>query len=505
MLHRPLIQSLKHATEGGLLKRSQHFIVRSLSSSIQPLRSPKDHDVAFFQSLLSDHGVVQDADVLQASNTDWTKHYQGQSSIILKPHSTKQVSEILRYCQQEGIGIVPQAGNTGLVGGSVPVNKEIILSTEKLNTIHHLDEFSGILKCQAGCILQDLQDYCAERQHLVPVDLGSKGTCQIGGNISTNAGGVYYYRYGSLAGNLLGLEVVLADGRVLDLNYSRSNLKDNTGYKLHQLFLGAEGTLGIVTGVALLCPRLPLSRQAVFLACQTYEDVLAVLQTAKTRLGEILAALEWMDDNVVKLVGEHHTIPIAGSNGSPYPYYLLVETHGSNMEHDQAKMQDFLESTMGNGHVVDGVLAQDLTQVQAFWKIRESTNPIVGSLGYGYKYDLSLPISEFDDFIRTMQERLQGWNVINTNWGHVLDGNLHFNVTTPNIFKKDAAVLNRLEPFVLEQVLQRGGSISAEHGIGQLKRDKLFMVHKEATLDVMQRLKRMLDPTGILNPNKYLP
>jgi FAD/FMN-containing dehydrogenase len=492
--------------------------------SLSTLRAPTSEDINRFRSILTDSpgSILQESeDDVSAYTTDWTKHYSSSDSnsnnLVLRPSTVDQISEILAYCHAEKLAIVPQAGNTGLVGGSIPtVSTEIVLSINKLKTIDSLEETTGILKCQAGCLLQELQTYCSDRQHLVPVDLGSKGSCMIGGNVSTNAGGQYYYRYGSLAGNVLGLQVVTATGQILDLNYSHPHLKDNTGYKLHQLFVGAEGTLGVVTGVVLQCPRLPASRQAAFLACESYAQVLQVLDAAKMILGETLAALEFMDRTVVGLVGQNQTIPVVkddgdddGDNGNDtgalYPYYILVETHGSNAEHDHSKMEDFLENVMTQNYVVNGVLAQDLSQLESFWKIRESTATAAAATGYTYKYDISLATPEFADWDQEMTELLEGLPVVQSNWGHILDGNLHFNVTTPGHFEKDDAVLKRLEPALFEAVIRRGGSISAEHGLGQSKNQYLDRIHDTAKLETMRSIKQLFDPHGILNPHKYLP
>jgi D-2-hydroxyglutarate dehydrogenase len=464
--------------------------------------------------------------ILQDASIDWTRHYKSTttSAVVLRPNTVQQVSEILQYCNQKGISVVPQAGKTGLVGGGVPMSEnELVLQLQKLDRI--LDDTtdtsldtSSIVKCQAGVILKNLQDYCEEKRHLlVPVDLGSKGTCQIGGNLATNAGGQYYARYKSLAANVVGLQVVLADGRIMDWNFQNANLKDNTGYKLQALMIGSEGTLGIITGVALACPPLPTSRQAAFVTCPTFVNVLAVLQMAKRQLGEILAAMEWMDASIWKLVGEmgNHKMPNFSTTddetGAAGPYYILIETHGSNASHDLEKMEAFLEAVMDHQHVSDGVMAQDLQQVQEFWKIRESANPTVAQLGYTYKYDISLPVAQFVDWIQEMQrerlDRLDGGGgvVVNANWGHILDGNLHYNVTTIGKFEKDPQVMDCLEPYLFEAVLRRGGSISAEHGLGQAKNHLLDMVHEKETLHMMRSIKDLFDPKGILNPGKFLP
>ena len=334
-----------------------------------------------------EHGS-KDESALEKYNVDWTGHYRGFASIVVRPQSTDEVSRILQYCNKRCIGVVPQGGNTGLVGGSIPISsREIVLSLEKMNTIMEDDEAS-ILRSDAGCILQDLQDYASKRHCLVPVDLGAKGTCQIGGNLSTNAGGVYYYRYGSLHANVLGLEVVTPVGEVLNLGYyPLPHLKDNTGYGLKHLFIGGEGTLGVVTKVALKCPPLPVSRGAVWLTCASLKDVMQILAIARTKmLSEILAAFEFMDSDVLELVrGTHPStrFPIENGNSSSSEeqYSILIETHGSNHDHDMEKLESFLECLFEEGIVTDGAMAQNLGQMEDFWNVRELCNPASAATG----------------------------------------------------------------------------------------------------------------------------
>jgi FAD/FMN-containing dehydrogenase len=334
---------------------------------------------------------------LEKYNVDWTGHYRGSSSIVVRPKSTKEVSRILSYCHKRRIGVVPQGGNTGLVGGSVGIGGEVILSLEKMNNFECYDKKDGsIIRADAGCILEDLQNYAAKNGNLVPVDLGAKGSCQIGGNVSTNAGGVYYYRYGSLHANVLGLEVVTPTGDVLNLGYDPvSHLKDNTGYHLKHLFIGGEGTLGVVTKVSLQCPPLPVSRGAMWLTCTSLSDVVRVLTLARTdHLNEILAAFEFMDRDVLELVRAAYPsirFPLDIGNVTPAttinndniidPYSILIETHGSDNNHDREKLESFFESIMEEGLVVDGVMAQNLGQIEDFWKIRELCNPATAATG----------------------------------------------------------------------------------------------------------------------------
>ncbi|VEU45049.1 unnamed protein product [Pseudo-nitzschia multistriata] len=463
------------------------------------------------------------AESLEKYNVDWTGHYRGFSSIVVRPNSTDEVSRILKYCNEHLVGIVPQGGNTGLVGGSIPISsKEIVLSLEKMNTIEDDGRESNVLRAQAGCILQDLQDHANKNGSLVPVDLGAKGTCQIGGNVSTNAGGVYYYRYGSLHANVLGLEVVTPTGDVLNLGYSPvSHLKDNTGYDLKHMFIGSEGTLGVVTKVALRCQPSPVSRGAIWLSCNSLQDVVKVLNIARTeRLSEILAAFEFMDGDVLELVRQTHPsirFPLlnAGDTDAPMqPYSILVETHGSHDQHDREKLESFLECIFEEGLVTDGVVAQNLGQIEDFWKIRELCNPSSAASGYVYKYDVSLKARDFEGFIRDMKLRLgdvshasssADHHLLCVNWGHIIDGNLHCNIVSGGKFEKDTGLEKFINECVFQEVMKRNGSISAEHGLGQYKHNYMPQIKDPPTLQAMYDVRSLFDPNGIMNPGKYLP
>lgn len=355
--------------------RSARSTAKSFSSKtstfphFEHLRQPTQNDAQAFLQMMDNRqsSVITDPEKLKECNIDWTKHYQGHSSILCRPQNAKEVASILKYCNEHKIGVVPQAGNTGVVGSATPIGgQEIIISLQNLDQIDSFDQSNGILICGSGCILQKLQDSLATWNHLVPIDLGSKGTCMIGGNISTNAGGSYYFRFGSIHSNIIGLEVVLPNGTILDL--MNINRKDNTGYDLKHLFVGAEGTLGIITKVAMSCPRLPIARNAAFLACESYGAVEQTLSLAKQELGEIIGAFELMDQEVLDIVANEKKIPIQkdsdnSCSSNNYRFSLLVETLGSNDAHDKEKMNSFLEKAMENNHIVDGVVAQDLKQV----------------------------------------------------------------------------------------------------------------------------------------------
>eukprot|EP01098_Paradermamoeba_levis_P000759 TRINITY_DN10888_c0_g1_i1.p1 TRINITY_DN10888_c0_g1~~TRINITY_DN10888_c0_g1_i1.p1 ORF type:complete len:356 (+),score=78.91 TRINITY_DN10888_c0_g1_i1:141-1208(+) len=297
-------------------------------------------DVKFFEKVLGKAAVVTDKDELEPLNNDWLKKYKGSSPLALFPSTTEQVSDILKYCNQQRLAVVPQGGNTGLVGGGVPVFDEIILSLSKMTNVISFDDVSGVVVCEAGIILSQLDSYLEKFSYTVPLDLGAKGSCQIGGNVSTNAGGLRLLRYGSLHGSVLGLEVVLADGRIMkNLNILR---KDNTGYDLKQLFIGSEGSLGIITKVSLACPVKPKAVRVAFLGCQSMDKVREIFVRTKLGLNEILSAFEFMDRHSFELVLKHKKDTSRDPFDTQYPFYVLIETSGSDDAHDYEKLSNFL-------------------------------------------------------------------------------------------------------------------------------------------------------------------
>eukprot|EP01104_Vermistella_antarctica_P015815 TRINITY_DN5266_c0_g1_i1.p1 TRINITY_DN5266_c0_g1~~TRINITY_DN5266_c0_g1_i1.p1 ORF type:complete len:509 (+),score=91.10 TRINITY_DN5266_c0_g1_i1:61-1587(+) len=468
-----------------------------------PERNPQfaqlsSSDVEKFRSILgNENQVLTSSEDTAPYNSDWLQKYTGKSQLVLRPRTTKQVSEILAHCNERGVAVVPQGGNTGMVGGSVPVHDEIVISTSLMNSVLAFDGMSGVVTCQAGVVLQHLDDHLRDFDHTVPLDLGAKGSCQIGGNVSTNAGGIRLLRYGSLHGNVLGLEVVLPDGTILD-NLSTLR-KDNTGYDVKQLFIGAEGTLGIVTGVSLLCPPKPKSVNVAFLACPSYEHVLKTFREAKGDLGEILSAFEFEDRHSLEVVTEH----ITGARdplSSPSPFYVLIETSGSVSEHDQEKLNSFLEKTMASGTVTDGVVAQDETQIRSLWTLRECLAEALAKAGAVYKYDLSIPVREMYDLVEEMRARIgTTGNVVG--YGHLGDSNLHLNITVPKFCSEVEEII---EPFVYEFTSKRSGSVSAEHGVGLMKAPYLGYSKTQPMINLMKMMKASIDPKGIMNPYKVL-
>lgn len=461
-----------------------------------PFSVVSEEDLAAFERIIPGR-VITDPEELEVANVDWLRTVRGCSKVMLRPQTTEEVSCILRHCHQRNLAVNPQGGNTGMVGGSVPVFDEIILSTALMNQVISFHDVSGILVCQAGCVLEELNHYVQERGFIMPLDLGAKGSCHIGGNVATNAGGLRFLRYGSLRGTVLGLEVVLANGTVLDCLTSLR--KDNTGYDLKQLFIGSEGTLGVITAVSILCPPRPKAVNVAFLGCPGFAEVLQAFSTCKGMLGEILSAFEFMDAECMQLVGQHLHLarPVRES-----PFYILVETSGSSAEHDSAKLDGFLEQALGSGLVTDGTVGTDHSKIQSLWALRERITEALSHDGYVFKYDISLPVERFYDLVMDLRARLglRAKHVVG--YGHLGDGNLHLNVTAEAF---SAVLLGALEPYVYTWTAAQRGSVSAEHGLGFKKKDVLGYSKPPTAVQLMWQLKALLDPQGLLNPYKMLP
>jgi FAD/FMN-containing dehydrogenase len=387
-------------------------------------------DLAHFTKILGQDNVITCTDDLHNYNTDWLKRARGHSTVVLRPKSTEQVSQLLAHCNSRKLAVVPQGGNTGLVGGSVAVHDEIVLSMAAMNQILDFDRASGVLSCEAGCVLQNLEQAVNAHGFLMPLDLGAKGSCHIGGNVATNAGGIRLVRYGSLHGSVLGLQVVLADGRILDM---MSGLrKNNTGYHLKNLFIGSEGTLGVITQVSISTPRKCSSVNVALLALNSFEDTVACLHELRGHLNEILSGVEFLDRGCMRLVSKYISkfSPDVTTFESEYPFYLLVETSGSNSQHDREKLIAALEAVMANQLVKDGIVSESDAQAKSLWRLREDTPVSLSAAGAVYKYDLSMPTSSMyaivDDMKKVLPSDFQVFG-----YGHIGDGNLHLNILVP--------------------------------------------------------------------------
>lgn len=470
------------------------------------------HHIEYFRSALGSSDVLDGSipgtsSDLAGFNEDWMGKYRGNSQLVLKPRDVVQVSQILAYCNANNLAVVPQGGNTGLVGGSVPVFDEIIVSLSQMKRIRDFNQVSGVLTVDAGVILEAADSYLAERQHIFPLDLGAKGSCQIGGNVSTNAGGLRLLRYGSLHGNVVGIEAVLPNGTILnDLSGLRKN---NTGYDLKHLFIGGEGTLGIVTGVSLVCPSKPKAVNVAFFGLPTYEHVQSAYKEAKLRLGEVLSAFEMMDNHSQDYV--HKASQSRRPLDAEYPFYCLVETSGSDAHHDYEKLEGFLEQVMSQGFVADGVVAQDASQIKALWGWREGIAEAISKAGGSYKYDLSIPHKDLYQIVEDTKAELAAHGLLGPSddfpvekvlgYGHMGDMNIHLNVV---VRRYTEAVERCLEPWIYAWTQQHAGSISAEHGLGLAKRPYVGYSKDAGMLDVMAQVKNLFDPKGIMNPYKFI-
>ncbi len=431
--------------------------------------------------------------------------YRGHSPMVLRPGSVAEVAEILKLANATGTPIVPQGGNTGLVGGQTPHNNEIVLSLTRLDRIREVDATSNTMTCEAGVTLQRAREAAAAADRLYPQLLPSEGTCTIGGNLSTNAGGVAALAYGIARSHALGVEVVLADGRVL--NNLNKLKKDNTGYDLKNLFIGAEGTLGIITAAVLrLVPR-PRSVETAFVGVPSPEAALTLLTLATESAGGGVTSYELMTRAGLEFVLQH----AAGCRdplSEPHPWYVLIELSSQAKSGLREVTEDILAQGLQGGLIVDATIADSLEQAKAFWRIREMFGEVQRHVGGSVKHDISVPVAAVPAFLKEAGAAVTAFipGARPLPFGHLGDGNIHYNVIQP-VDADKAAFLKRwdeVNAVVFAVVKKYGGSISAEHGIGVMKRDLLPTVKDPVALELMRGLKRMLDPNGILNPGKVL-
>jgi FAD/FMN-containing dehydrogenase len=427
-------------------------------------------------------GFSEDPHTIAPLLEEWRGTYHGRTSLLVMPATTQEVSRVLAICNETGLGVVPQGGNTGLVGGQIPFDGEVLLSTRRMTRIRALDKEGAHVIAEAGSVLYNVQKAAEDADLLFPLSLASEGSCTIGGNLSTNAGGANVLRYGMARALVLGLEVVLADGRVLDL--LRTLHKDNTGYDLKQLFIGAEGTLGVITAAALkLFPR-PRQVTTALIPLADPDAAIALLAHLQDATGGLLTAFELIPRIGIDLVLKH----IGGADPlrAPAPWYALVEGPP-------------FEDALGDA---DAVIAQTEAQRVNLWRLRESLSEAQKLEGPSLKHDISVPLAAIPEFIREATAAVLAAvpQARPVTFGHVGDGNLHFNFQVPDTSRRDAVAR-----IVHDTVYRFHGSMSAEHGIGVMKRDDLVRYKSETELAVMRMLKQALDPGNILNPGKVLP
>jgi len=445
-------------------------------------------------------GFSTDPDEMAPHLTEWRNRFVGKTPLLLKPARTDEVAAIVRLCAEEEVGIVAQGGNTGLVGGQIPRTEgcDLLVSMSRMNKIRRVDAVDNTMVVEAGCTLAVAQDAAADVDRLLPLSLAAEGTSQVGGNLSTNAGGIHVLRYGNARDAVLGLEVVTPDGAVW--NGLRALRKDNTGYDLKHLFIGAEGTLGIITAAVLKLHPRPRQIQTMMASTSDPDKVLALLALARDLTGDGVYAFEMFSRFALELVVRH--IPgTVDPLATPAPWYVLTD-----LTVPRENAEAYLAAAFERKLIEDAVLASSTTQAKALWKLRESISESQKHEGGSIKHDISVPVSRIPVFVRealTAAERLIP-GIRPVPFGHVGDGNLHFNFTQPLGMDKEAYLdewqaLNRV---VHDIVVAHGGSISAEHGIGVLKRDEARRYKSEVELDLQRRIKQALDPKGIMNPGK---
>lgn len=460
-------------------------------------------------AIVGPQGLLTEASDVEPYVIDWRGIYRGTTPAVVRPATTDEVAEVVRLCAETRTRVVPQGGNTGMCGASVPHLDagEVVLTLSRMNRILDIDPLNNTLTAQAGCILANLQQAAAEVDRLFPLSLGAEGSCQIGGNISTNAGGVNVLRYGNTRDLVLGLEVVLPDGRVW--NGLRTLRKDNTGYDLKHLFIGAEGTLGIITAAVLkLFPR-PHAAATAWAAVRDPESALAFFALLREHCGDRITAYELMSRRCIDLVLTH----IPGTRdplAEPHAWHLLMELTDSNAETGlRPELERALEAGLEAGLLDDAVLAESATQSQALWRIRESIPEAAkAEPGMLYRHDIAVAVSQVPSFIRDAEQALlaafPGADIIC--FGHLGDGNLHYNTYIAGRARSDAAAreAHDVTDLVYDIVHRYGGSFSAEHGIGLAKVAELRRYKSPVEHDLMRTIKQALDPRGIMNPGKLL-
>lgn len=460
------------------------------------------------RTLLGTQYVITSESEMEPYLIDWRRRFTGKACAVLRPGSTDEVAAIVKLCNAARVPIVPQGGNTGLVLGSVPDQSgtAAVLSLTRLNRIRAVDPVNNTLTVEAGCILERAQEEARRVGRLFPLSLAAQGSCTIGGNLSTNAGGTAVLRYGNMRDLCLGLEVVTPQGDIW--NGLRGLRKDNTGYDLRDLFIGAEGTLGIITAAVLKLFPAPKAQLTALAAMQTPEDALNFLTIAQDECGAILTGFELISDVCLQLVIKHFPhlqLPFA----QPHLQYVLVELSDSESEdHAMSMLEAVISRALEESVIEDAVVASSIAQSRALWALREHIPLAQAEEGKNIKHDISVPISNIANFIRETDDLLQqafpGCRMVT--FGHLGDGNLHYNVSAPVDVQDETFILRQPEVnrVVHDNVHRFGGSISAEHGLGALKRNEITQYKSDVELQLMRTIKNALDPLNLMNPGKIL-
>jgi FAD/FMN-containing dehydrogenase len=478
------------------------------------MSSPSPAPVPFPSTLLTDlRSAVGESHVLQggdlgAYERDWRKRWHGRALAVVRPGSTAEVAAVLRACARHGTAVVPQGGNTGLVGGSVPDDSgtQILLNLGRLNRVRAIDAANLTMTVEAGCVLQAAQAAAETAGLLLPLSLAAEGSCTLGGNLSTNAGGTQVLRYGNARELCLGLEVVTPDGEVWD---GLSGLrKDNTGYDLRHLYIGSEGTLGVITAAVMRLYPQPAASMTALAACDSVAQCVALLQLAQGRAAASLTGFEVVSDCALSLVRKH--FPQIPQPLPPAPWTVLLEvSDAESAEHARTVFEGLLEAALEAGVITDAAVATSVAQSRAMWHLRESISMAQAEEGLNIKHDIALPVSRIPAFVASTDAALArafpGVRLVN--FGHLGDGNLHYNVQAPLGASAPAFLAQQehaVNTLVYDAVQAHGGSISAEHGIGALKREELAQRKSPVALSLMRAIKQALDPDQRMNPGRML-
>ena len=455
---------------------------------------------------------VLDGEEAEPYTVDWRGRYSGKALAVVKPGSTEEVAQVVRWCTANKVPMVPQGGNTGLCGGATPdaSGQAVVVSLTRLNQIRSVDTDNDTMVVEAGCILQSVQQAARDIDRLFPLSLAAEGSCTLGGNLATNAGGTQVLRYGNARDLVLGLEVVTAEGDIC--HGLRGLRKDNTGYDLRNLYIGSEGTLGIITAATVKLYPVPVAQCTALLALNSIEDAVSVLSAARKGFGPALTGFELIAGGCLHGVVEcypQQRIPFEGESAA-LPWYALLELSDSeSAEHARERFETVVGAAIEAGLVLDAVIAENITQSKALWHLRESIPLAEKAFGKSIKHDVSIPVSVMSQFVhetdKALQEAFPGLE--NVTFGHLGDGNLHYNVARGTAFTEEELLKRQDEVYALvhDSVHRFNGSISAEHGVGQLKRQLLPRYKDPVSLALMKQIKVALDPLGIMNPGKVLP
>ncbi|MEX0695586.1 MAG: FAD-binding oxidoreductase [Rhodospirillales bacterium] len=475
------------------------------TESQYPTMNSKQSVIEKIKQALGPQGYVDDPGALDAYNVEYRGLYRGTATFVARPGSPEDVAFVVKACAEAGVGMVPLGGHTGLVGGGI-ANDEIIISTERLNKIQAIDTLNGTMTVGAGCILADIQKAADDADKLFPLSLAAEGSCRIGGNLSTNAGGTNVLRYGNARDLVLGLEVVLPSGDIW--NGLKGLRKDNTGYEMKHLFMGAEGTLGIITAAVLKLFPKPRQTETALIALNDVESVMKLFARASDAVGDALTAFEYMNRNSL-WVSCQYTEGLRDPFEAEHPAYVLLELTSPRPGTDlRDAIEQFLGDALEAEEVVDAVLAESEQQRHDIWHIREAISDSQGNEGGSIKNDLSIPISKMTEFLvkadAIVEDAVNGIRPMT--FGHIGDGNLHYNLTQPTGMDKKAFLdkWHDVTDPLNDLVHEMDGSFSAEHGVGKLKREELVRYSTPVEMNLMRKIKAVLDPGGIMNPGKVL-